>query len=325
MTSNSSPASSDTADREIVISRTFNAPRELVFDTFTDARHASAWYGPDGFTTTTERQELRSGGEWIFTMHGPDGTDFPNWIRYREVTRPQRLVYEHGGRTPDAPVHFHVTVTFTDLGGGQTILTMRSVFPTAESRRLVVERYGAIEGGHQTLARLAARVERSPDGTTDPDIHIIRTFAAPRRLVFQAWASTAHLRRWYAPPGCELTACEIDFRVGGALRLCIRTPQGHECWCRGAYQEIAPDERVVFSLENTDAAGTPLPPGANGMDPEWPVKTVVSVTFSDDPMGTRMTLHQSASERVAKRTGAHPSWLAMFDRLATLLGTPRSP
>jgi uncharacterized protein YndB with AHSA1/START domain len=309
------PDPSDTADREVVISRTFDAPRELVFAAFTDAGHASAWYGPDGFTTTTERQELRPGGEWVFTMHGPDGTDFPNWIRYREVVRPERLVYEHGGRTPDAPVHFHVTVTFTDLGGGRTVLTMRSVFPTAEARRLVVERYGAIAGGHQTLARLAALLGRSHGGTADPEIHITRTFAAPRRLVFRAWGSAAALCRWYAPQGCELTACEIDFRTGGTLRLCIRTPQGHECWCRGTYREIVADQRVVFSLENTDATGTPLQPGANGMDPEWPVRTVVSVTFSDDDAGTRMTLDQSASRRVGERTGAHPGWLSMFDRL----------
>lgn len=311
------PTPSDTSDREIVISRIFDAPRELVFDAFADARHAGAWYGPDGFTTTTERQELRPGGEWIFTMHGPDGTDFPNWIRYREVVRPERLVYEHGGRTPDAPVHFHVTVTFTDLGHGQTILTMRSVFPTAEARRLVVERYGAIEGGHQTLARLAALL---PHGKpADPDIRITRSIAAPRRLVFQAWSDAQHLRRWYAPAGCELTTCEIDFRPGGALRLCIRTPQGYECWCRGTYLEIAGDERVVFSLENTDAQGDPLAQGAGGMDPEWPVKTVVTVSFADDAGGTRMTLHQSASERVARRTGAHPGWLSMCEQLERYL------
>lgn len=315
---NTKPTASDTADREIVINRTFDAPRELVFDTFADSKHANAWYGPNDFTITNERQDLRVGGEWVFTMHGPDGTDFPNWIRYREVVRPERLVYEHGGRTPDAPVHFHVTVTFTDLGDGRTALTMRSVFPNAEARRLVVERYGAIEGGHQTLARLAAHLGSQP-GTADPHILITRTFPAPRTLVFQAWANAQALRRWYAPTGCELTACDIDFRVGGTLRLCIRTPQAYECWCRGTYHEIVAGERLVFSLENTDAQGKPLAQGTNGMDPEWPTRTVVTVLFADDAGGMRMTLHQSASERVAKRTGAHPSWLSMCDRLESHL------
>jgi len=309
------PNPSDTSDREVVISRIFNAPRELVFDAWTDAKHIGAWFGPTGFTTTIERMDVRSGGEWIFVMHGPDGTDFPNWIRYQEVVRPERLVYEHGGRTPDAPVHFHVTVLFSDLGGGRTALTMRSVFPSAEARNLVVERYGAIEGGHQTLARLAERLELQLLGTSDPEILITRTFAAPRALVFQAWSSAEQLRRWYAPSGCELSTCDIDFRPGGALRLCIRTPQGYECWCRGTYQEIVANERVVFSLENTDAAGNPQAQGANGMDPEWPTKTLVCVTFSDKGTGTCMALHQTASERVAKRTGAHPGWMSMCDRL----------
>lgn len=312
---NTTPNAGDTADREVVISRIFDAPRELVFDTFTNSKHANAWYGPKGFTITNERQELRVGGEWVFTMHGPDGTDFPNWIRYREITRPERLVYEHGGRTPDAPVHFHVTVTFTDLGGGRTNLTMRSVFPTAEARNLVVERYGAIEGGHQTLARLAAHIGPQPAGPTDPSILITRTLRAPRALVFGAWTDPAGMRRWYAPTGCELTACDIEVRPGGSLRLCIRTPQGYECWCRGTYQEIVAGEHLVFSLENTDAQGTPLAQGAGGMDPEWPTRTVVTVILADDVGGTRMTLHQTASERVAKRTGAHPSWLSMCDRL----------
>lgn len=305
------PKHNDTSDREVVISRTFEAPRELVFDAWTDAKHIGAWFGPTGFTITIERMDVRPRGEWVFVMHGPDGTDFPNWIRYQDVVRPERLAYEHGGRTPEAPVHFHVTVTFTDLGGGRTGLTMRSVFPTAEARNLVVERYGAIEGGHQTLARLADQLERQ----LDREILITRTFTAPRALVFQAWSSADRLRRWYAPNGCDLTTCDTDFRPGGALRLCIRTPQGYECWCRGTYQEIVANERVVFSLENTDADGNPLAPGANGMDPEWPTKTVVTVTFNDEGAATRMTLHQSASERVAKRTGAHPGWLSICDRL----------
>ena len=71
----------------------------------------------------------------------------------------------------------------------------------------------------------------------------------------------------------------------------------------------------MFSLENTDAQGVPLAQGAGGMDPEWPTRTVVTVLFADDAGGTRMTLHQSASERVARRTGAHPGWLSMLDGL----------
>ncbi|HEX3135159.1 MAG TPA: SRPBCC domain-containing protein [Planctomycetota bacterium] len=165
----------------------------------------------------------------------------------------------------------------------------------------------------------------SHNAEADREILITRTFAAPRTLVFQAWGSAEHLRRWYAPSGCTLTSCAIDFRAGGSLRLCIRTPDGYECWCRGTYRDVVAPERIVFTLENTDASGAPLAQGANGMDPEWPTLTTVTVTFADLGATTRMTLHQTASEQVAKRTGAYPSWLSMFDRLDHLLAVPRSP
>ena len=66
----------DTADREIVVSHVVDAPREIVFEAFTDIRHLSRWWGPDGFTTTTRSFEFRVGGEWDFMMHGPDGTHY---------------------------------------------------------------------------------------------------------------------------------------------------------------------------------------------------------------------------------------------------------
>src|ERR1700752_4973164 len=75
-TGRGAPAQSATADREIVISRVISAPRELVFEAFTEVRHLSQWWGPEGFTTTTRSFEFRVGGEWDFVMHGPDGTDY---------------------------------------------------------------------------------------------------------------------------------------------------------------------------------------------------------------------------------------------------------
>jgi len=79
-TGRDAPAQSATADREIVISRVISAPRELVFEAFTEVRHLSRWWGPEGFTTTTRAFEFRAGGVWDFVMHGPDGTDYQEWI-----------------------------------------------------------------------------------------------------------------------------------------------------------------------------------------------------------------------------------------------------
>ena len=80
-----------TADREIVVSRAIGAPRELVFEAFTQVRHLSQWWGPEGFTTTTRSFEFRVGGAWDFVMHGPDGTDYQEWITWTEIVRPERI------------------------------------------------------------------------------------------------------------------------------------------------------------------------------------------------------------------------------------------
>ena len=155
VTERSQPAS--TADREIVVSRLFQAPRELVFKAFTDPNGITNWWGPNGFTTTTSEMDLRPGGVWRFVMHGPDGTDYPNRVVYNEVVAPERLVYRHDDDAGDGQVgvQFDVTVTFDDEGG-KTRLTMRSLFETAAERARLVEEFGALEGANQTLERLGA-------------------------------------------------------------------------------------------------------------------------------------------------------------------------
>jgi uncharacterized protein YndB with AHSA1/START domain len=145
-----------TSDREIVVTRIIEGPRPLVFEAYTDPRHLSQWWGPDGFTTTTRAFEFRPGGVWDFVMHGPDGIDYPNWIEWREIAPPERLVFLHGDRRDD-PQAFVSTVTLMERDGA-TEVTMRAVFKTKAQRDEVVERYHAIEGGKQTLGRLAVYV-----------------------------------------------------------------------------------------------------------------------------------------------------------------------
>lgn len=139
-------------EREIVLSRTYDAPRELVWETWTQPEHLEKWWGPNGFTITISEIEVRPGGVSRFLMHAPNGTDYPNLIEYSEVVRPELLVYTHGdgeNREHD----FHVTTRFTEEGG-RTTVTSRMVFATAEERRQKME-FGAVELGNQTYARLA--------------------------------------------------------------------------------------------------------------------------------------------------------------------------
>jgi uncharacterized protein YndB with AHSA1/START domain len=147
---------SATADREIVISRIIDAPRDLVFDAFTEIRHLSRWWGPDGFTTTTRSFEFREGGEWDFVLHGPDGTDYQEWITWREIVRPERIALLHG-EFRDDPNAFESVITF-EPDDDATRIVMCTVFLTKALRDEAVEKYHAIEGGTQTLSNLAAYI-----------------------------------------------------------------------------------------------------------------------------------------------------------------------
>lgn len=144
------------ADREVVISRIIDAPRELVFEAFTEVRHLSRWWGPEGFTTTTRSFEFRVGGEWDFVMHAPDGTEYQEWISWTEIAPPERIALLHG-ESRDDPNAFESLLTFAP-DGAATRIEMRTVFPTEELRDEAVEKYHAIEGGRQTLGKLAAYV-----------------------------------------------------------------------------------------------------------------------------------------------------------------------
>jgi len=135
--------------RDIIGRRVFDAPRDLVFRMWTEREHIERWWGPHGFTTTTTEMDVRPGGEWRFTMHGPDGRDYRNHIIYDEVVEPERIAYTH-----ESTPRFHVRVSFDDLGG-RTAVEMRMTFETAALRENTVKTFGAVEGLHQTLARLA--------------------------------------------------------------------------------------------------------------------------------------------------------------------------
>jgi len=141
--------------REILMTRSFDAPRELVFNAWVDPKRIGEWWGPNGFSTTTHEMDVRPGGVWRFIMHGPDGVDYPNKIVYKEIVSPERLVYVHDSDQANDPGQFDVTVTFAEHGR-RTKLTMQMLFKTAAERDRVVKQYGAIEGGKQHLERLAA-------------------------------------------------------------------------------------------------------------------------------------------------------------------------
>jgi PhnB protein len=142
----------------IVGSRTFDAPRGLVFSAWTSPEHLLHWWGPDEFSLTTHSFEFRPGGIWRFVMHGPDGRDYQNRVTFDEIVPPERIAYHHGGGDVE-PVQFRTLVTFEDLGA-QTRVTLRATFRSEKERARVIKEYGADKGMVQTLARLAHYIAR---------------------------------------------------------------------------------------------------------------------------------------------------------------------
>lgn len=142
--------SGSTAEREFLTSRWIDAPRERVYRAFSDPARLARWWGPNGFSSTFHEFDLRPGGTWRFTMHGPDGTDYPNESVFVEVIPHERIVLEH-----ISDHHFLMTISFTAQGTG-TVVGWRQVFDTAAERRRIAP--FVTEANEQNLDRLAAEV-----------------------------------------------------------------------------------------------------------------------------------------------------------------------
>ena len=146
-----------------------------------------------------------------------------------------------------------------------------------------------------------------PDGGLRPEPLILtRTFAAPRVLVFKAWSSAEHMRRWFSPEGFTVPEAEVDFRPGGACAICMRSPDGQDFWSRGEYLEIAPPDRMVFTTVMVD-----------GGEPKFTAHT--TVTFEEDAAGTRMTVRQAYVIHdpafLGAVEGAPEGWRTTLDKL----------
>ena len=145
---------SKAAGIELVNSRIFDAPREAVFAAFENPQLLAQWWGPEGFTNTIHEMDLRAGGMWRLTMHGPDGTNYDNVSTFVEVVKPARIVFHHLG-----PVHeYWMTMSYADEGVGQTRLTWNMVFEQSqESEKL---KPFILSANEQNFDRLAASLRK---------------------------------------------------------------------------------------------------------------------------------------------------------------------
>ena len=139
------------SDREIVMERVFNAPRELVFKAHTDPNLIAKWWGPRKYTTTVDKLELWVGGVWRFVQHDADGNEYAFNGVYREIVPPERLSYTF--EFEGMPGHVLVeTLTFEDQGG-KTRLTVTGLYPSVEDRDGMLQS-GMEEGANESYDQL---------------------------------------------------------------------------------------------------------------------------------------------------------------------------
>jgi uncharacterized protein YndB with AHSA1/START domain len=298
-------------EREISATRIFDAPRELVWKMFTEPDHIAHWWGPYGFTNTIYEMDVRPGGVWGFTMHGPDGRDYKNKSVYVEVVKPERIVFDH----VSGPL-FRATINLT-ARGNRTEIRWRMVFETAELRDKVIKEFGAAEGLEQNLERLA-------DALAKREFVIARTFDAPRDIVWKAWTEPERMARWFGPRGVKIFHSKNDLRPGGTYHFGMQTPDGGTMWGKWVYREVLKPERLVFVNSFSDEKGGVT---RHPMHAAWPLEMLSTVTFVERNGKTTVTVHGSAlnaseSEQATFDTN-HDSmrqgWTGTFDALESYL------
>ncbi len=184
---------SNTADRELHLKRVFNAPIALVWEVWTNPDHIRNWWGPNGFTNTIHKMDVKPGGEWDLTMHGPDGTDYKNASIYKEVIKHERLVYEH-----ISGPKFLATITFT-ADGENTTIDWHMLFESKEQFEQVVKTFKADEGLKQNLEKLQQYIvngSKTTNNDTQPVI-VERTYDAHIATVWEAITDKDRMKQWY--------------------------------------------------------------------------------------------------------------------------------
>lgn len=308
---------------EIAIARLYDAPVKMVWEAWTDPEQVAKWWGPRGFTITTHSKDLRPGGHWTYTMHGPDGIDYPNKTMYLEVEDNVKLVYDHGGND-DRPPLFRVTVVFSEVDG-KTLMDMKMALPTPEAAE-EAKKFIKKAGGNSTWDRLAEYLEKETSGE---DVFVInRTFNAPIEVVYKMWTSPDHFAKWLPPTGSTMKFLEADIRNGGQTFGVMHTGNSEPMYVLANYLELVPPNKVVYTQQFCDANKKVIRPI---FEPNWPETMLTTVTLAEeDENQTRVTVRWEVygdatdvevQTFLAERGGMTQGWTGSFDKLDELLSS----
>ena len=298
-------------DLELVITRIFDAPRDLVWNVWTDRAHARHWMGPRGFSAPHLEQDARVGGRWRLCLRpdamGPNGGGVDLWQggTFCEITAPERIVFTFAWDRPDSARGYESTITVVlEEQDGKTKLTFRQAF--FES---VEQRDGHRLGWNSSFDRLA---DYALAQAMRPPVVLVRTFDAPRALVWQAWTDPQRMAQWWGPKGFTNPTCEMDVRPGGKIYIDMTGPDGTSYPMGGMFHEVVALERLVFTATAFDR-GDGLPD----------LVDINTITFAERDGKTTVTVHARvirATRAIADAlSGMEAGWSQSLDRLDDLV------
>jgi uncharacterized protein YndB with AHSA1/START domain len=257
-------------ERTLVTTRIFDAPRELVYRAWTDAKQLARWFPPEGFSSPRCEVDPRPGGVIRVDMKAPDGPPFDGKVFpgpgvFREVVPNERLVFtmtpevEPGQSMPMVLM----TVRFADHAGKKTKLTVEQTLPTVADFETMAKQ-GMAQGIRESLDKLAGVLSgNSTDRgvtVTDRTLTLVRVFDAPRELVWTAYTDPKHMTKWMFANDWETPSAESDLSVGGTVRIRMRPADRSEegFLLEGTYREVVRPERLVLILSDGRAMTTTL-------------------------------------------------------------------
>jgi uncharacterized protein YndB with AHSA1/START domain len=270
---------------QIITTRLIAAPRELLWKVLTTPEHLQHFWGPDGFTNTYSKFDLAVGGRAEFTMHGPDGKDWPNRFKFLVVEPPHLMRFEHDGGEDADPGHRFLNEIELTEEAGKTRLTMTLTIGTMAQRDALAS--FAVEGGLQNVDRLAAYV--APMVQAKNLFVIERSFPVSQERLFKACTVKEDVEKWMTPAGTKIISGPRDFRPGGTYHYGMEGGGGPVMWGKQTFKEIKPNSRYVYLQSFADKDGNLA---AHPMAPTWPKEMVTVMEFiPEGPQKTKLRIN----------------------------------
>jgi uncharacterized protein YndB with AHSA1/START domain len=308
--------------KELLITRVFDAPRDVIWKAWTEPEFVKRWWGPKGFTCPVSEIDLRVGGKYLSSMRSPEGRDFWSTGVYREIVPLERIVMTdsfadekgnvvpatHYGMSPDFPLEMVIEVKFEEKQG-KTTLSLRHIgIPDGQMHELTEA------GWNESFDKLAESLKTKSDLTriiAEPgkqELVIIRVFDAPRELVFKAYTDPKRIPQWWGPIRFTTTVKKMDVRPGGSWRFVQRDTGGNEYAFHGVYHDVLAPSLIVATFE------------FEGMPGHVQLETAVFEPLGDKTKLTARFVFQSVEDRDGELdAGMEDGVIETMDRLAQLL------